>query len=58
MRVVLSTVLRHCTLVAADKRVEHVARRNVTLSPRHGTRVIVQARRPASRPAREPVASR
>jgi cytochrome P450 len=58
MRVVLSTVLRHCTLVAADRRVEHVARRNVTLSPRHGTRVVVQARRSAPRPAREPVASR
>ena len=57
MRVVLSTVLAQCTLTAADRRPEHAARRNVTLSPRHGTRVIVAARRPAARAAREPAAS-
>ncbi len=45
MRVVLATVLERCTLAAADARPEHAARRNVTLSPRHGTRVVVRARR-------------
>ncbi len=57
MRVVLSTVLSQCTLIAADQRPEHVARRNVTLSPRHGTRVIVQARRPAPRRTQQPAGS-
>ena len=57
MRVVLSTVLPQCTLIAADRRPEHAARRNVTLSPRHGTRVVVEACRPAPRPARERAAS-
>jgi len=56
MRIVLSTVLARCTLAAASDRPEHVARRNVTLSPRHGTRVILQARRPAPRPVRVPAA--
>ena len=54
MRVVLSTVLEACTLAPADARPEHVARRNVTLAPRHGTRVIVRSRRPALRAVREP----
>ena len=57
MRVVLATVLSQCTLVAADGRLERVARRNVTLSPRHGTRVVVQARRAAARPARQTAGS-
>ena len=57
MRIVLSTVLPECTLAAARERPEHAARRNVTLSPRHGTRVILQVRRPAPRRAREPVGS-
>jgi cytochrome P450 len=43
MRVVLATVLRSRRLTAADARPERVARRNVTLAPRHGTRVVVPA---------------
>jgi cytochrome P450 len=39
MRVVLQTVLRHCVLTGAGRGAEHVVRRNVTLSPRHGTQV-------------------
>jgi cytochrome P450 len=39
MRVVLETVLRRCELRAASPQAEHVTRRNVTFSPRHGTRV-------------------
>ena len=44
MRVVLSTVLEQFTLTAADRRPERAARRNITLSPRRGTRVIAQPR--------------
>lgn len=51
MPVVLATVLERRTLAAADARPGHVARRNVTLSPRHGTRVVVRARRTAPLPA-------
>jgi cytochrome P450 len=40
MRVVLETMLRRRTLRAATRHAEHVTRRNVTFSPRHGTRVI------------------
>ncbi len=40
MRVVLETVLRRCVLESAgSRRAERVTRRNVTFSPRHGTRV-------------------
>ena len=39
MRVVLETVLRRCVLAPASPRAERVIRRNVTFSPRHGTRV-------------------
>ncbi len=39
MRVVLTTVLRECVLTAASPGLERVARRNVTLAPRHGTPV-------------------
>ncbi len=56
MRVVLATVLTQRTIAAADGRPEHAARRNVTLSPRHGTRVVVQARRAAPRRPLEPAA--
>jgi len=42
MRVVLATVLRARTLTAADPRPERVARRNVTLAPRNGTRVVAR----------------
>jgi cytochrome P450 len=44
MRVVLATILRRFDLRAASRRPERVARRNVTFSPRHGTRVIVARR--------------
>jgi cytochrome P450 len=44
MRIVLETVLSRCTLEATSSRAERVARRNVTFSPRHGTRVRVGER--------------
>jgi cytochrome P450 len=44
MRVVLGTVLRRFDLRAGSRRAERVARRNVTFSPRHGTRVIAARR--------------
>jgi cytochrome P450 len=44
MRVVLATVLERLTVKAAGPRPEHAARRNVTLAPRHGTRLVVRAR--------------
>ena len=50
MRIVLRAVLGRCELRAASSRPERVARRNVTLSPRDGTPVIVTARRPARVP--------
>ncbi len=57
MRVVLETVLRSRVLESADSRAERVARRNVTFSPRNGTRVRAITR-VAPRPApAEPVAA-
>jgi cytochrome P450 family 135 len=44
MRAVLQTVLRDLELTPASPSLEHVARRNVTLSPRNGTRVRVTTR--------------
>jgi cytochrome P450 len=44
MRVVLAEILRRFDLRAASRRAERVARRNVTFSPRHGTRVIASPR--------------
>jgi cytochrome P450 len=44
MRVVLTEILRRFDLRAASRRAERVARRNVTFSPRHGTRVIAARR--------------
>jgi cytochrome P450 family 135 len=44
MRVVLSTVLRRRELAPIGTRAERIARRNVTLSPRLGTRVRTRAR--------------
>jgi cytochrome P450 family 135 len=44
MRVVLSSMLRSRVLHAASQHAEHPTRRNVTLSPRHGTRVRVSIR--------------
>ena len=40
MRVVLTAILRQRMLHAATGRAERVARRNVTFSPRHGTRIL------------------
>lgn len=48
MRVVLREVLRSCELRSADTRPERVARRNVTLAPRRGTRVVLVGRSAAS----------
>jgi cytochrome P450 len=52
MRIVLREVLTRCELRKADSRPERIGRRNITLSPRDGTPVVVTARQPA----REPVA--
>jgi cytochrome P450 family 135 len=53
MRVVLREVLTRCELRKASPAPEATGRRNITLSPRDGTPVIVTARHPA----REPVAA-
>jgi cytochrome P450 len=50
MRIVLESLLGSCVLRPAGRRAEPIARRNVTFSPRHGTRVRLESRRPA--PAR------
>ncbi len=55
MRVVLQTVLRERTLVPASARAERVTRRNVTFSPRNGTRVRATARVAQPRRERRPV---
>ncbi len=47
MRVVLREVLTRCDLRKADPLPEKTGRRNITLSPRDGTPVIVTARAPA-----------
>ena len=44
MRVALGAILSRFDLRPASRRAEHVARRNVTFSPRHGTRVIATRR--------------
>ena len=44
MRVVLAAVLRRMELEAATPSPERVARRNVTFSPRHGTRLLARPR--------------
>ena len=44
MRVVLRSVLRTRTLKAASADAERPTRRSVTLSPRHGTRIIISPR--------------
>jgi cytochrome P450 len=48
MRIALHEVLTRCELRKADPAPERVVRRNVTLSPRGGTRVVLTARRPAA----------
>jgi cytochrome P450 len=47
MRIVLNEVLTRCDLHKASPTPEKVGRRNITLSPRDGTPVVVTARRPA-----------
>jgi cytochrome P450 len=49
MRIVLRTVLGRVELEAADPEPERPVRRNVTLSPRRGTRATVVSRRTAAR---------
>ncbi len=49
MRIVLSSMLRSRVLRAASPNAERPTRRNVTLSPRYGTRVIASQRAEASR---------
>jgi cytochrome P450 family 135 len=53
MRIVLREVLTRCELRKADPSPEKTGRRNITFSPRAGTPVVVESRRPA----REPVLS-
>jgi len=50
MRIVLREVLTRCELRKVDQRPERVVRRNVTLSPREGTPVVLGARHPARAP--------
>jgi cytochrome P450 len=52
MRIVLREVLTRCELRKASPRPERTGRRNITLSPKAGTPVVLTAREPA----REPVA--
>jgi cytochrome P450 len=47
MRIMLREVLTRCDLHKASPEPERVGRRNITLSPRDGTPVVVTARRPA-----------
>jgi cytochrome P450 len=56
MRIVLETLLRSCVLQPATRGPEAIRRRNVTFSPRHGTKVRVRRRVPAATPA-QPVAA-
>jgi cytochrome P450 len=56
MRVVLETILQRRVLSSVSSRAERVTRRNVTFSPRNGTRVRSSRRRnaPAAAPVAEP----
>ena len=47
MRIMLREVLTRCDLHKASPAPERVGRRNITLSPRDGTPVVVTARRQA-----------
>ena len=47
MRIVLREVLTRCELRKADPRPERIGRRNITLSPKAGTPVVLTARHPA-----------
>jgi cytochrome P450 len=50
MRIVLREVLTRCDLRKASPDAEKTGRRNITLSPKQGTPVVVEARRPAREP--------
>jgi len=50
MRIVLREVLTRCELRKANPMPERTGRRNITLSPRDGTPVVVTDRRPAREP--------
>jgi cytochrome P450 len=50
MRIVLREVLTRCELHKASPMAEKTGRRNITLSPKAGTPVVVTARRPAREP--------
>jgi cytochrome P450 len=52
MRIVLREVIARCEMEKSDPAPERVSRRNITLSPRDGTRVALTARHPAR--GREP----
>ena len=47
MRIVLREVLTRCELRKSDPRPERISRRNITLSPKGGTPVVMSARHPA-----------
>ena len=47
MRIVLREVLTRCDLRKASPLAEKTGRRNITLSPKDGTPVVIEARRPA-----------
>jgi cytochrome P450 len=47
MRIVLREVLTRCELHKANPRPEKIGRRNITLSPKDGTPVVMNARHPA-----------
>jgi len=47
MRIVLREVLTRCELHKADPRPEKIGRRNITLSPKAGTPIVLTARHPA-----------
>jgi cytochrome P450 len=51
MRIVLREVLTRVSLRKADPSPEKTGRRNITFSPRAGTPVVVESRRPARAPA-------
>jgi len=53
MRIVLREVITRCDLRKVDPAPEKTGRRNITFSPRAGTPVVVESRRPA----REPIAA-
>jgi cytochrome P450 family 135 len=50
MRIVLREVLTRCDLRKASPAPEKTGRRNITLSPKDGTPVVISARRPAREP--------